>query len=155
MSVVCAIPVQVHRSDREYNLRLISMVKSPNGACQVSGIFLPLHSSYTTGEIKALGTAIAVVCTGVTTLLQYDFVRTRSSLLLSERSCLFPSSPLLLVKGCCRIKYIGRNCRVVLVGGILLKAEQEVAAGPGTKVILNFNNKVNAPVVLSTYAHRS
>lgn len=42
----------------------------------------------------------------------------------------------------CRIKYIGRNCRVVLVGGILLKAEQEVAAGPGTKVILNFNNKV-------------
>lgn len=43
---------------------------------------------------------------------------------------------------CCRIKYIGRNCRVVLVGGILLKAEQEVPAVPGTRVILNFNNKV-------------
>ncbi|CAM9557302.1 unnamed protein product [Pylaiella littoralis] len=42
---------------------------------------------------------------------------------------------------CCRIKYIGRNCRVVLVGGILLKAEQEVPAVPGTRVILNFNNK--------------
>ena len=54
-------------------------------------------------------------------------------MLLSGR--LFP-------EGCCRIKYIGRNCRVVLVGDILLKAEQEVAAGPGTKVILNFNNKV-------------
>lgn len=67
-------------------------------------------------------------------------------------------------EGCCRIKYIGRNCRVVLVGGILLKAEQEVAAGPGTKVILNFNNKglprysytlvptENLPVMASTIA---
>ncbi|CAM9119807.1 unnamed protein product [Sphacelaria rigidula] len=44
-------------------------------------------------------------------------------------------------EGYCRIKYIGRNCRVVLVGGVLLKAEQEVTALPGTKVILNFNNK--------------
>lgn len=48
-----------------------------------------------------------------------------------------------LTSGYCRIKYIGRNCRVVLVGGVLLKAEQEVTALPGTKVILNFNNKVN------------
>lgn len=47
-----------------------------------------------------------------------------------------------LFAGCCRIKYIGRNCRVVLVGGVLLKAEQEVMAPPGTQVILNFNNKV-------------
>eukprot|EP00904_Undaria_pinnatifida_P010286 jgi/Undpi1/6388/HiC_scaffold_20.g08869.m1 len=67
-------------------------------------------------------------------------------------------------EGCCRIKYIGRNCRVVLVGDILLKAEQEVAAGPGTKVILNFNNKGlprysytlvpadNLPIMASTIA---
>lgn len=54
------------------------------------------------------------------------------------------------LKGCCRIKYIGRNCRVVLVGGILLKADQEVPAGPGTKVILNFNNKVPSTYMVST-----
>lgn len=44
--------------------------------------------------------------------------------------------------GCCRIKYIGRNCRVVLVGGTLLKAEQEVPAAAGARVVLNYNNKV-------------
>ncbi|CAM9414441.1 unnamed protein product, partial [Ectocarpus sp. 13 AM-2016] len=44
-------------------------------------------------------------------------------------------------QGHCRIKYIGRNCRVVLVGGILLKAGQEVPAAPGTRVVLNYNNK--------------
>eukprot|EP00752_Nemacystus_decipiens_P010356 g9226.t1 len=42
---------------------------------------------------------------------------------------------------CCRIKYIGRNCRVVLVGGTLLKAEQEVPAAAGARVVLNYNNK--------------
>lgn len=46
--------------------------------------------------------------------------------------------------GHCRIKYIGRNCRVVLVGGMLLKAEQEVPAAPGTRVVLNYNNKVTS-----------
>eukprot|EP00903_Cladosiphon_okamuranus_P008412 g8088.t1 len=44
-------------------------------------------------------------------------------------------------EGYCRIKYIGRNCRVVLVGGTLLKAEQEVPAAAGTRVVLNYNNK--------------
>ncbi|CAB1113939.1 unnamed protein product [Ectocarpus sp. CCAP 1310/34] len=44
-------------------------------------------------------------------------------------------------QGHCRIKYIGRNCRVVLIGGILLKSGQEVPAAPGTRVVLNYNNK--------------
>ncbi|CAM9925710.1 unnamed protein product [Scytosiphon promiscuus] len=44
-------------------------------------------------------------------------------------------------EGFCLIKYIGRNCRVVLVGGLLLKAEQEVPACPGTRIVLNYNNK--------------
>lgn len=33
---------------------------------------------------------------------------------------------------------------MVVVGGVLLKFEQEVVAPPGTHVILNFNNKVRA-----------
>lgn len=60
--------------------------------------------------------------------------------------------------GCCRIKYIGRNCRVVLVGGVLLKSEQEVDVPPGTNVTLNFNNKVCAVVgwcVCACVARRS
>ena len=57
---------------------------------------------------------------------------------------LYPPNSLIVLymSGCCLIKFIGRNCRIVVVDGVFLKAEQEVMAGPGTKIILNLNNKV-------------
>ncbi|CAM9379840.1 unnamed protein product [Choristocarpus tenellus] len=45
--------------------------------------------------------------------------------------------------GSCRIRYVGRNCRLVTVGGELLHYQQEVEACAGTSVILNFNAKGN------------